>query len=155
MIKKTIKLAIIGFVTGMAIGNIIAIAISYAAGGNELIFPQAMYDLTGSAAGALAVQTLMSGLLGAISFGSAILYELEGLPLTLVSILHCAICLAAYFPIALFLGWIRPTVHDIGMMTCIMIAVYMVIWLIMYVRYRIEVREINELLDADIQAEKA
>jgi hypothetical protein len=31
----------------------------------------------------------------------------------------------------------------------------MVIWLIMYVRCRIEVREMNELLGADMQAEKA
>lgn len=155
MIKKTVKLALIGFVIGMAAGNIIAIAVSFAAGGDALVFTQKMYDLTGSAAGALAMQTLMSGLIGAINFGAVILYELEGPPLTLVSILHCAICLASYFPIAIFLGWISPTVHDIGMMACIMITVYMVIWLIMYVRYRIEVREINDLLEANMQTEKA
>lgn len=156
MIKKTIKMAVIGFVLGMAIGNIIAIATThFGGGGDTLIFSPLLLEKTGSAAGALAVQTLMSGLLGAISFGSTVLYELDSPPLTLVSITHCAICLAAYFPIALFLGWISPTVRDIGTMSFIMIAVYMVIWLIMYARYKTEVREMNEMLGAEMQAEQA
>ena len=155
MIKKTIKLALIGFVIGMAFGNIIALVISYSGGGDSLVFPQAMLDISGSTAGALALQNLMSGLLGAVAFGTTILYDLDRPPLLLVSISHCAIILAAYFPIALTLGWIRPDARAVGMIACIMIAAYMVIWLVMYLRYRMEVREINELLDADLQTERA
>ena len=156
MIKKILKLAVIGFVIGMAVGNIIAITVSFAQGGEVLVFaPQLLEKTGGSAAGALALQTFMSGLLGAVNFGSVILYDLEKPPLTLVSITHCAICLAAYFPIAFCLCWIHPDVRECGMMACIMIAAYMVVWLGMYVRCRMEVREMNELLESGMQAEKA
>lgn len=155
IVKKIIKLAAIGFLVGMAVGNLIAIIFSYFSGGETLVFAPELVEKTGSAAGALALQTLMSGLLGAINFGSVILYDLERPPLTLVSIIHCTICLAAYFPIAFYLHWISPAAKGIGLMACIMIAAYMVIWLIMYVRCRIEVRKMNELLGADMQAEKA
>ena len=93
--------------------------------------------------------------MGAVSFGGVILYEIDSLPLPAVSIIHCAMILAVYFPIAFSLYWLEPTVRDAGMMGCIMIAVYAVIWLIMYIRYRIEVREMNELLEVKIPAEKA
>ena len=149
MIKKTIQLAVVGFVLGMAIGNIIAIACSYASGGEVLAFSESLLEKTGSAAGALALQTLLSGVIGAVAFGGIMLYEIDRLPMLLVSVLHCAMILAVYFPVAIFLGWIRPTAHDIGMMACIMTAAYMAVWLFMYVRYRIEVREINELLQAE------
>ena len=156
MIKRIIKLASIGFLTGMAVGNLIAILFSYFSGGEVLVFaPELLEKTGGSAAGALALQTLMSGLLGAVNFGTVILYDLERPPLTLVSITHCAICLGAYFPIAFYLCWLRPDPREVGMMACIMIAAYMVIWLGMYVRCRMEVREMNELLKADINTGKA
>ena len=155
MIKRILKLAAAGFIIGMAVGNLIAIAVPLAQGEEVLIFAPALLEKTGgSAAGALALQTFMSGLLGAINLGSVILYDLERPPLLLVSVTHCAICLAAYFPIAFYLCWLSPDMRKVGMMTCIMIAAYMMIWLIMYLRYRMEVREMNRLLDADMQAER-
>lgn len=155
IVKRIIKLAAIGFLVGMAIGNIIAIIFSYFSGGGVLVFPPELIAKAGSAAGALALQTFMSGLLGAIDFGTVILYDMEKVPLTFASVIHCAICLAAYFPIALYLHWISPTAKDIGTMAFIMIAAYIVIWLIMYSRCRSEVREMNELLQTDVQTEKA
>ena len=155
MIKKTIKLALIGFVIGMAVGNIIAIAVSYASGGDVLVFSPLLLEKAGSAAGALALQTFLSGVIGLFAFGGVILYEIDTLPLPLVSVSHCALILAVYFPVALYLDWIRPTLHDTVMMTCIMVAAYMIIWLIMYIRYQAEVREMNELLGANMHTEKA
>ena len=155
MLKRTLRLAFTGFILGMAIGNIIAIVTSYAAGGEVLAFSPELLEKTGSAAAALLLQTLLSGLMGAVSFGGVILYEIDSLPLPAVSIIHCAMILAVYYPIAFSLYWLEPTVRDAGMMGCIMIAVYAVIWLIMYIRYRMEVRGMNERLEIEIPAEKA
>ena len=155
MLKRTLQLAFTGFILGMAIGNIIAIVSSYAAGGEVLAFSPELLEKTGSAASALLLQTLLSGLMGAVSFGGVILYEIDSLPLPAVSIIHCAMILAVYFPIAFSLYWLEPTLRDAGMMGCIMIAAYAVIWLIMHVRYRMEVREMNELLEVELPAEKA
>ena len=152
MLKKTAQLAFTGFVLGMAIGNIIAIVSSYAAGGQVLAFSPELLEKTGSAALALLLQTLLSGLMGAVSFGGVILYEIDSLPLPAVSIIHCAMILAVYFPIAFSLYWLEPTPRDIGMMGLIMISAYAVIWLIMYAHYRMEVREMNDLLEAEIPA---
>lgn len=152
MLKRTIRLAFTGFILGMAIGNIIAIVSSYAAGGEVLAFSPKLLEKTGSAAAALLLQTLLSGLMGAVSFGGVILYEIDSIPLPAVSIIHCAMILAVYYPIAFSLYWLEPTARDAGMMGCIMIAAYAVIWLIMYFRYRMEVREMNELLETKIPA---
>ena len=155
MLKRTLRLAFTGFILGMAIGNIIAIVSSYAAGGEVLAFSPELLEKTGSAAAALLLQTLLSGLMGAVSFGGVILYEIDSLPLPAVSIIHCAMILAVYYPIAFSLYWLKPTVRDTGTMGSIMIAAYAVIWLIMYVCYRMEVREMNDLLEVEIPAEKA
>ena len=155
MLKKTTQLAFTGFILGMAIGNIIAIVSSYAAGGQVLAFSPELLEKTGSAALALLLQTLLSGLMGAVSFGGVILYEIDSLPLPAVSIIHCAMILAVYFPIAFSLYWLEPTLRDTGTMGLIMISAYAVIWLIMYAHYRTEVREMNDLLEAEIPAGKA
>lgn len=152
MLKRTLQLAFTGFILGMAIGNIIAIVSSYAAGGEVLAFSPELLEKTGSAASALLLQTFLSGLMGAVSFGGVILYEIDRLPLPAVSIIHCAMILAVYFPIAFSLYWLEPTPRDIGTMGLIMISAYAVIWLIMYAHYRMEVREMNDLLEAEIPA---
>ena len=60
MLKRTLQLAFTGFILGMAIGNIIAIVTSYAAGGEVLAFSPELLEKTGSAAAALLLQTLLS-----------------------------------------------------------------------------------------------
>lgn len=147
MKMKLLKLAAFGFVLGMAVGNLIAIISTTLISGETIVFSDALLAKAGSPAAALTLQTLFSGVLGAIAMGGVILYDVESLGLLATAALHYAIIMAAYFPIAINLGWIDVTFTYIAVMTLIMAAAYAVIWLIMYARYRAEVRELNQLLE--------
>lgn len=147
MFKQVLKLALTGFTIGMAIGNIIAIITSFMTQGEALIFAPSLQEKLGSAAMALTLQTLLSGLLGAAGFSGVALYKSENMGLLSATSLHFVICMAAYFPIALFLEWIQPVFSDIIIWFFIEAAAFFIIWLIMYIKYQIEVRQLNELLN--------
>ena len=147
MIIKTIKRMITGFIFGMAIGNLIPIAFSYYYSPDSvLIFADSLLAKAGSQAGALALQTFMTGLYGAICFGGMSLYELESWPLIAATFTHYIIILITFVVIGRYLGWISLTVGDVGFMFILLTIGFFIIWLIMYLKYQSEVRELNKLL---------
>ena len=148
MVSKTVKRVIMGFVLGMAIGNVITLIIGYINSGSTLFFSPELINRTGSELGALTAQTLLSGVVGAVSFGGISWHELERPGMLILALLHYGTIMAAYIPIAVYLYWIRPVALDIGIMAGIMGVAFIIIWLIMYARYKAEVRKLNELLPA-------
>lgn len=60
------------------------------------------------------------------------------------SVLHCLFIVVLFVPTSLFLGWCS-TVKEFVIMAGIQIAVYFMIWLILYISYRKEVKKLNEL----------
>ena len=87
---------------------------------------------------------LLSALYGAICMGSAVLYDVDRLPLAVTSLLHCLICIVSFVPMSNFLCWSGGTA-DTWIMVGIQFAAYFIIWLIMYAKYRIEIRKLNEI----------
>ena len=147
MLKTLFKLTAFGFILGMAVGNLIAIISSTLIDGETLIFSDYLLVKAGSPAAALTIQTLLSGLLGAVGMGGVTLYEVDRLPMLWTCIIHYAIIIAAYLPIALSLGWLEPSPRPVLFMLFLQAVAYAIIWLIMYVKYRAEVRELNALLE--------
>lgn len=148
MIQKIIKLAATGFIIGMAVGNLIAIITSYAGGGEILIFSDALLAKAGNAANALAIQTFFSGLLGSVSMGSVIFYDMDDWSMTRVVITHFFVIFAVYLLIAPNLGWISSST-EIVIMFLVMAVAYFIIWVIMYLRYQAMVRQLNDLIDSN------
>ena len=146
LIRKFVILAGIGFLGGMAFGDLIAVFITFARGSDVLVLPQILMDRTGSMAGALAAQAFMSGIIGAAAIGGTILYELERPPLLVVSLSHYLLIMAAYYPAAFYMGWLEPVLHDVLPMAIAQTIAYVFIWAFMDIHYRIEVRELNRLL---------
>ena len=145
MLKRTLLRAGLGFLMGMLIGNLIAIL----TGG---ISPESFIPVTpqieglaqGNIAIALALQTLFSGLYGAICFAGIIFYELERLPLALATTAHGSIIILLFIPIAHLLGWEPGVVDTLIMAGCQMVG-FIIIWLIMNAIYKKQVRELNEM----------
>jgi hypothetical protein len=104
MIKKTALLAIAGFVTGMAIGNIIAIISTYLEGGEALVYSPQLLAWAGNPALAMAIQTLFSGILGAVAMGGVILYDVDRLPMLWTCVLHYGLIILTYIPMHMH-GW--------------------------------------------------
>lgn len=146
MLSKTVQRIIMGFVLGMAIGNVIALITGYVSTGNTLFFAPELIARTGSQLGAMTAQTLLSGLVGAVAFGGISWHEMERPGMLISALLHFGTIMATYIPIAVYLYWIRPVPADIVIMTGIMAVAFFIIWIIMYAKYKAEVRKLNDLL---------
>lgn len=149
MIAKALKLAGIGFVCGMIVGVLVAIIVGLTANGGALHFPQALVNGTGSEAGALLAQMLLSGVYGAIPMAGTVLYELDSWSLVKQAIVHYLSYTVAFMVVGTLVGWIEPNVADIGIVAGVFAVCHLIIWLIMYARYKSEVAELNELIQSD------
>ena len=129
----------------MVVGALVVIAMSFASGGS-LVLPKTLLALTGSEAGALLAQMLLSGAYGAIPMAGTVLYELDSWSMLKQAVVHYATYMAAFLVIGLSVGWIDPTPADIGLVAGIFAICHTIIWLIMYARYKSEVAQLNELI---------
>ena len=139
MLKKYLKLAGIGFLLGVTICAFITAVSGDPAGVSEHLVTK-----TESMRTALILQLLLSGIYGACCMGFTILYDLDRLPVTAATFLHCVICIVPFIPLSLFLGW-YTSAGEVLIMTSCQIAAFFLIWLIMYLKYRKETAELNRI----------
>lgn len=144
MLKRILKRAGIGFLLGALIGNLITAVIGLGDPGAFLPVSQKLLMKAGSLPCALLLQSLFSGLYGAVCFAGAVLYDVEELPLAAASALHCAIVIVFYFPVAILLGWVSR-IEEILLMTGVLLVCYFLTWLIMNAIYKAQVKKLNEL----------
>lgn len=148
MKKKILKLALLGFVLGMLIGNLIAYSFADKSVQPLVIVSSALIRRTGSVKAAMITQTLLSGLLGAISFAGTVFYDPElfdwGMTRAVTS--HYLLVMSVNIPIAYFCGWFPFSFKNLLIWIAIMTFCYFIIWLIMFLRYRKETNELNEIL---------
>ena len=145
MLKKTLKMAGIGFLLGIVIGNLIAILTGNSDTGGVTFAPQKLLDMAGGKAiVAMLLQSLFSGLYGAACFAGMSLYEIERMPLAAATALHCALIILLFVPISLCLGWVSK-IETLLMISGIQLVCFFIIWLIMYAGFKKQVKELNEL----------
>ena len=118
MKSRILRRALLGFLVGIAVGNLIVIISGFITEGKILLFDSSLLEKTGSEAGAFLMQTLLSGLYGAIGMGGAIVYELEDWSLLKASVIHYLLSTLSFYPIALYLGWMSPTIGDFLFVGC-------------------------------------
>ena len=148
MISRTLIRAGIGFLIGIAVGNFMAIIIGYATTGGAVLFSEELLARTGSVAGALLLHNLMSGLYGAIAMGGVSLYEIESWGLLKIAVIHYLIIAVTFYPIAAIAGWDFGSPASNLIFSGIQAVAYAIIWLVMYVHYKLEVKELNQMLEA-------
>lgn len=145
MLKKTLKSALIGFLLGIVIGNVIAILTGNSDTGGVTFASQKLLDMAGgNGVVAMLLQSLFSGLYGAACFAGMSFYEVERLPLAVATALHCALIVLLFIPIALLLGWVS-SIETLLMISGIQLVCFFIIWLIMYAIFKKQVKELNEL----------
>ena len=145
MLKKTLKMAGIGFLIGMVVGNLIAFLTGNSSTGGVTFASSQLLDMAGgSGTVAMLLQSFFSGIYGAVCFAGMSFYEIERMPLAAATALHCALIVLLFIPIALLLGW----VSDIGtllMISGMQLVGFFIIWLILYFGYKKQIRELNEM----------
>ena len=110
---------------------------------NEIVTDK-LLAMTGGLAPALLAQTLLSGVLGTVSFAGVSLYDVEHWPLLRIAVVHYLIIEAAYMPIAFALGWLVSAREALIWMAFSAVA-YLIIFLIMWAIHRAQIRELNRM----------
>ena len=145
MLKKVLLRAGIGFLIGALVGNLIALLTGNSDTNGVTFSSQQLLAMSGgSAVLAMVLQSLFSGLYGALCFAGMSLYDAERLPLAAATALHCGLIVLPFIPISYLLGW----VNDIGTLLIIsgtQLVGFFIIWLIMYFGYKKQIRELNEM----------
>ena len=93
---------------------------------------------------AFIVQSIISGLYGAICFGSTVIYEIEDWSILNTTLTHFFITIISFFVTAFTLKW-WPSTDFItnAIFVIIIIIIYFIIWLVQYLIYKKEVKIIQ------------
>ena len=143
---KTLRRMAFGFPLGIIIGSLIAVIFSYSEHGEIILYSSSLPERFGSEGAAMFAHIILSGLLGAVSFAGIGFYDIESKRwnLAAASVSHYLTIVLTYIPIALCLDWIA-TAADALIMAGIQAVAYFIIWLIMSLIYKAQVKELNEI----------
>lgn len=140
MLAKTLKRAGLGFLLGILVGNLISIF----SGWPDALVTEMLLQKAGGLCAAFLWQTVLSGVLGAVSFAGMSLYEIESWSLLRIAVVHYLLIEAVYTPVAFALGW-RDSLSGMLLWLLFSAVVYLIIFLIMCAVYRRQVQELNAL----------
>jgi len=146
MKKLLITRSLAGIVVGVTAVNIITILVNYLGQGQALICMPELTERLGFTT-AVVVQTLLGALLGVLAIGGMCFFDIEEWSLLRASVAHCALILFSYMTIGLLLHWFSFHIIPILIMTFAIIFAYALIWLIMYLAWKREVREMARLAE--------
>lgn len=134
LVKKGFILGLIGFAIGVPVGLLYL----------YLLAPEAFAGQW--SAMDVALQLILSGVLGAMAMGFSVVYEADSWSVTRCTVTHALITFGSYFSIGLYLGWFKW--GDLA--TYIMIGSYIVgyfmVWLIMYLISKKQAKTLDEEL---------
>lgn len=146
MLKKLISNIALGFSLGIIIGDGIVMLSGWVSSGRLIVVSGSLLGKTNEEIIlAFIIQSLLSGLYGALAFGGVIFYEIERIPLALATGLHCLLVVVPFVPLSLFLGWGGGDIVTILIMAACQLVAFFIIWLIMYTIYKKKVKELNEI----------
>lgn len=145
MKKKLIIHPVVGFVVGAGVGNLIAFLFSVLSGGHGIVAAE-LVAKTG-AAGAIALQTFLSGILGLVSIGGMLLYEIDKWSLAKATIVHFVSIAACFVGTSLILHWFPLQFVYYVIALGAMAVGFMIIWVCMYLAWKKEVKKMNEELE--------
>ena len=144
--KATItRLAVFGFFLGMVIGNGITMAFASSSDGIHIVAPN-LADEFGEAL-AIVIQTIVSGLLGAVCFGGTIVFHSERLGLTLATFIHMVLAMSSVLVVGNILWWIDRSLEGNLFFALFMFMIYILIWSSVFISYKVEISKINKSLE--------
>lgn len=87
------------------------------------------------------MQFVGSAFNGIICMGSTIVYDIDNLGLSKVTLLHYVITLVSFFSFNFLLGWFSE--FNIILILAVFTVAYFIIWLVNYLIYKREIRRMN------------
>ena len=144
MKKKIISRTLMGFPAGIAIGQCISLLVSAILGRGtfECCVP-GFVEAVGSELGAVALQTLLCGILGAASAAASVVWETEW-GIVKQTVVNFCLLSAAMLPIAYFTGWMEHSVKGFVLYFGAFALIFALIWLLRYLAWRQRVKKLNQ-----------
>lgn len=146
---KVIILASLGFGLGVIIGTLItAITATLMIGDGSLhIIAPELSEVMGGDLKAFVIQSLVSGLLGAIGMGLSSVYYIESWSTIKATSIHFSITIVVFYATAFFLRWwsIKDVAFCLTMLGIFLIE-YIIIWVSNYFIYKAQISKMNKAL---------
>ena len=149
--RYCLTMAIIGFIMGVFIEFSITIMINMGCGDISPI-ARNLSERYGDV-GALVIQIVLPGLMGAVNFASTFVYESDRLNLITATFIHASIVIISVLSVGSFMGWFELTPASVVVFLALIIVIYFMIWFLMYTKSKTVVKEINEALERRQQRE--
>ena len=144
MKNKLIKRIVFGFICGALIGHIITFLFNLSVGTVSLVSPELLSSI--GLFWSIVLQTLLSGLWGVAGFGGMCFYDVEKWGLLTATAVHF-ICIFAAAVLAFFvLQWLPFTLPFLFAIFLFVAVQFLIVWLIMYFKWKKNVRDMNENL---------
>ena len=89
---------------------------------------------------------VIGGIYGAVAMGSSVVYGIEKWSIARATATHFLLVFALYFLLVISMGWFRLSDPVFWIVVGTMVAVYILIWLLQYLSYRRQIREMNDEL---------
>ena len=135
ILNKTVFKSLLGFTSGMMVGLAFVMI--------EGQIPDSFMGIQGIMA--FGLYLIFCSLLGAVGMGCQFIYEIERYSLTRATVTHFALTISCMLALGWGLGW---QADDIAVWIIVVswVAVYLIIWIVMYLTFRRKVRKMNENL---------
>lgn len=138
------KLAL-GFIFGAISGTLIVLLINTMSKSSYHIATPDLAEAIGTES-AVILQTLLSGLYGLVCIGGTEFFRIEKWSLLRSTMTHLVCILVSFSTIGLILRWIRFDLPSLLFLLFIAVA-YFIIWIIMSIRWKRSIREMNSELE--------
>ena len=129
MYKKALLRGLLGYIAGCMIGLFFALQREH-------------FTITVALS-----QILLGGIPGAIACGSTVIYDIEKWSLLRATFTHFLVVIGVTFLACFVLNWFPPWSTAFWIMLAVEVIGYIIIWLMIYLRYKAEVRNLNKLLE--------
>ena len=147
-----LRLGIIGFIMGALMEFLIVAMINTGLGEFSLIAGN-LSERYGDV-GAIALQIILPGLMGGINFAATFVYNSDRFNIVSATAIHATVVIITILSVGGFMEWFELTPASVAIFLALMMAIYFMIWFLMYSKSKAEISEINEALERRRSEEK-
>ncbi|MCL2841871.1 MAG: DUF3021 domain-containing protein [Oscillospiraceae bacterium] len=144
MKKRALKRALLGLPLGIAMGHVITVILSLVIGDGR--FYPAVPSLAaqlGNELTAVVVQTVLCGILGAVSAGISVVWEMDQWSIAKQTGVHFSALSLVFLPIAYLNHWMERSVWGVMSYFLVFLALFVVIWVVSYFIWKRKIVQMN------------
>lgn len=145
--KEVLKRLFLGVPFGITIGSVITILISVGLG-DGAYYPcvPALIETVGTPLHAVILQTVLCGVLGAVSCAGSVIFSLEGWSILKQSGIYFLILSAAMMPIAYVLYWMEHNLWGAIGYFFMFVLIFIFVWISQYIMWKRKLKKMNQKL---------